>query len=107
MRCIFLLYVVDNIISFWGKNVKNALSGEKNQLKIWSCQNKYIPLHYQNSTTKTLTTMARYEVYDYNDEVIDESDNLLNAQIAAEFECAKFILDTQTNEIVSTNSNDI
>ena len=51
--------------------------------------------------------MARYEVYDYNDEVIDESDNLLNAQIAAEFECAKFILDTQTNEIISTNSNDI
>ena len=45
--------------------------------------------------------MKRYQVYDHNDEVIDESDNLLNAQIAAEFEGAKFILDTQTNEIVS------
>ena len=49
--------------------------------------------------------MARYEVYDHNDEVIDESDNLLNAQIAAEFECAKFILDTQTNEKVSINND--
>lgn len=38
--------------------------------------------------------MARCEVYDHNDEVVDESDDLLNAQIAAEFECAKFILDT-------------
>ena len=48
--------------------------------------------------------MARHEVYDHNDEVIDESDNLLNAQIAAEFECAKFILDTHTNKIVSINN---
>ena len=47
--------------------------------------------------------MKRYQVYDHNDEVIDESDNLLNAQIAAEFEDAKFILDTQTNEIVASS----
>ena len=47
--------------------------------------------------------MARYEVYDHNDEVIDKSDNLLNAQIAAEFDCAKFILDTNTNEIIPIN----
>ena len=47
--------------------------------------------------------MKRYQVYDHNDEVVDESDNLLNAQIAAEFEGAKFILDTQTNEIVARN----
>ncbi len=47
--------------------------------------------------------MKRYQVYDHNDEVIDESDNLLNAQIAAEFEGAKFILDTQTNEIVASS----
>ena len=45
--------------------------------------------------------MARYKIYDHNDEVIDESDNLLCAQIAAEFEDAKFILDTETNEKVS------
>ena len=49
--------------------------------------------------------MARYEVYDHNDEVIDESDDLQDAQISAEFECAKFILDTQTNEIVSINND--
>ena len=49
--------------------------------------------------------MARYEVYDYNDEVIDESDDLLDAQIAAEFDGAKFILDTHTNEIFSINSD--
>ena len=48
--------------------------------------------------------MARYEVYDHNDEVIDESDKLLNAQIAAEFECAKFILDTHTKKIISINN---
>jgi hypothetical protein len=47
--------------------------------------------------------MKRYQVYDHNDEVVDESDNLLNAQIAAEFEGAKFILDTQTNEIVASS----
>ena len=47
--------------------------------------------------------MKRYQVYDHNDEVIDESDNLFNAQIAAEFEGAKFILDTQTNEIVASS----
>lgn len=44
--------------------------------------------------------MERYEVYDHNDEVVDESDDLLMAQIAAEYENAKFILDTQTNEII-------
>ena len=48
--------------------------------------------------------MARYEVYDHNDEVVYESDDLLNAQIAAEFECAKFILDTQTNDIFPINN---
>ncbi len=42
----------------------------------------------------------RYEVYDHNDEVIDATDNLLNAQIAAEFECAKFIYDTEKGEVV-------
>lgn len=47
--------------------------------------------------------MKRYQVYDHNEEVIDESDNLLNAQIAAEFEGAKFILDTQTNKIVASS----
>lgn len=45
--------------------------------------------------------MARYEVYDHNDEVIYESDDLLDAQISAEYDNAKFILDTQTNEIIS------
>jgi len=44
--------------------------------------------------------MKRYEVYDHNDEVVDESNDLLDAQIAAEFECAKFVLDTKTNTIV-------
>ena len=43
---------------------------------------------------------ARYEVYDYNDEVIDADDNLQMAQISAEHDNAKFIFDTETNEIV-------
>ena len=43
---------------------------------------------------------ARYEVYDQNDEVIDADDNLQMAQISAENDNAKFIFDTETNEIV-------
>ena len=42
----------------------------------------------------------RYEVYDHNDEVIDADDNLQMAQISAEHDNAKFIFDTETNEIV-------
>jgi hypothetical protein len=45
--------------------------------------------------------MARFEIYDHNDEVIYEADKLENAWIAGEFEGAKFILDTETNKIVS------
>jgi len=45
--------------------------------------------------------MARYEVYDYNDEVIDEYDDLLDAQIAAEHEQAKFIFDTEANKSIT------
>ena len=44
--------------------------------------------------------VARYEVYDHNDEVIDANDNLQMAQISAENDNAKFIFDTETNEIV-------
>jgi hypothetical protein len=44
--------------------------------------------------------MKRYEVYDINDEVIDTDDDLQMAQIAAEEEFGKFILDTKTNEVV-------
>lgn len=43
---------------------------------------------------------ARYEVYGHNDEVIDADDNLQMAQISAEHDNAKFIFDTETNEIV-------
>ena len=43
---------------------------------------------------------ARYEVYDHNDEVIDKKDDLQMAQISAEYDNAKFILDTETNEVV-------
>lgn len=43
---------------------------------------------------------ARYEVYDHNDEVIDADDNLQMAQISAEHDNAKFIFDTEANEIV-------
>lgn len=43
---------------------------------------------------------ARYEVYDHNDELIDADDNLQMAQISAEHDNAKFIFDTETNEIV-------
>ena len=44
--------------------------------------------------------MKRFEVYDINDEVIDEYDDLVDAQISAEYENAKFILDTETNTAI-------
>jgi len=43
---------------------------------------------------------GKYEVYDHNDEVIDKNDDLQMAQISAEYDNAKFILDTETNEVV-------
>ena len=43
---------------------------------------------------------GRYEVYDHNDEVIDTDDDLQMAQISAETDDAKFILDTESNEVV-------
>ena len=43
---------------------------------------------------------GRYEVYDINDEMINTDDDLQMAQIAAEEEFGKFILDTKTNEVV-------
>lgn len=43
---------------------------------------------------------GRYEVYDHNDEVIDTDDDLQMAQISAETGDAKFILDTESNEVV-------
>ena len=49
--------------------------------------------------------MKRYEVYDINNEVIDEYDDLVDAQISAEYEGAKFILDTETNDIVYGSDN--
>ena len=44
--------------------------------------------------------MKRYEVYDMNYEVIDEYDDLVDAQISAEHENANFILDTETNTMI-------
>lgn len=44
--------------------------------------------------------MKRFEVYDINDEVIDEYDDLVDAQISAEYENAKFIFDTETNTAI-------
>lgn len=44
--------------------------------------------------------MSRYEVYDWNDEVTERYDDLEMAQIAAEYDNSKFILDTETNEVV-------
>lgn len=42
----------------------------------------------------------RYEVYDFNDEVLEATDDLQDAQISAEYDNAKFIMDTKTNNIV-------
>lgn len=44
--------------------------------------------------------MKRYAVYDINDEVIDEYDNLMDAQISMEYENGNFIFDNETNTIV-------
>lgn len=44
--------------------------------------------------------MKRYEVYDCNDEVIDETNDLVNAQIAKEYDNGSFIFDTKLNKII-------
>jgi hypothetical protein len=49
---------------------------------------------------------GRYEVYDHNDEVIDDLDDLKLAQVSAEYDNAKFILDTETNEVVWGKTDD-
>ena len=49
---------------------------------------------------------GRYEVYDCNDEVIDDLDDLKLAQVSAEYDNAKFILDAETNEVVWGKTDD-
>ena len=44
--------------------------------------------------------MKRYEIYDCNDEIIDKVDDIHEALGCAEASEAKFILDTEDNEIV-------
>ena len=45
-------------------------------------------------------------MYDCNDEVIDDLDDLKLAQVSAEYDNAKFILDTETNEVVWGKTDD-
>ena len=49
--------------------------------------------------------MKRYEIYDYNDEVIDKVDDIYEALGCAEAHEAKFVLDTESNEIVFGSTN--
>ena len=49
---------------------------------------------------------GRYEVYDCNDEVIDDLDDLKLAQVSAEYDNAKFILDTKSNKVVWGKTDD-
>ena len=42
----------------------------------------------------------RYEIYDYNDEVIKKTNDIYEALACAEVMEAKFVLDVETNEIV-------
>lgn len=51
-------------------------------------------------TIKNNNIMKRYAVYDINDEVIDEYDDLMDAQISMEYENGNFIFDNETNTIV-------
>ena len=44
--------------------------------------------------------MKRYEVYDLNDEVIDEMDDIYEALGCAEAYEAKFVYDTEDKEII-------
>lgn len=44
--------------------------------------------------------LKRYEIYDYNDEVIRATNNIYEALACAEVMEAKFVLDVETNEIV-------
>lgn len=47
----------------------------------------------------------KYEVYDINDEVIDSMNDVYEALSCAECYNAKFVLDTNTNEIIFGSDN--
>lgn len=49
--------------------------------------------------------MGRYEIYDINDEVIDKVDDIYEALGCAEAFEAKFVLNTETNEVVYGSTN--
>ena len=44
--------------------------------------------------------MKKYEIYDCNNEVIDKTNDIYEALGCAETYDAKFVFDTETNEIV-------
>ena len=44
--------------------------------------------------------MKKYEIYDCNDEIIDKVDDIYEALGCAEANNAKFVLDTESNEVV-------
>lgn len=48
----------------------------------------------------------RYEVYDYNDEIIDSVEDVYEALGCAEVMEAKFILDTEKNEVIWGSTNE-
>jgi len=62
--------------------------------------NDYLSDTYGWLTIDWFKRGGRYEVYDINDEVIDTDNDLRDAQDTAEINLAKFILDTETNEVV-------
>ena len=49
--------------------------------------------------------MAKYEVYDINNEVIDSMNDIYAALSCAECNDAKFIYDTESGEVVFSSDN--
>ena len=47
----------------------------------------------------------KYEIYDHNDEVIDRTDDVYEALGCAEVNDAKFVLDTESNEVILGSVN--
>ncbi len=90
-------------------NIKWATDGEDvqlpNEMVIPSNIDEDMVTDYLSDETGWLVesydiVKDRYEVYDSNDEVIKSYDDLQDAQIAAEYDNAKFILDIQENKVV-------
>ena len=87
-----------------GKTIERCpLCGSENIEWMGDCFDENNPTPYHCHECDRFfgeNTMKKYEIYDYNNEVIDKVDDIYEALGCAEANNAKFVLDTESNEVV-------